>query len=372
MTVTRLENTGFLLVLTLAACCSRSAIAADQPNALDLLAQVATMGISVDIETDEWFTSLLDHPGAELMVHRLASCADPVSRSETAFTIPEKYLVPEGIAYNTETGGIFLGSLLGPRLLLISNAAEVSVFYSTESETDWYGLGMKVHDPTHSLWVCRRSRADSCRTGLFEYDLESGRELRRVLLDDRSGPHLLNDLVLTRAGDLYVTDSEANCLYTLHRGGDLLELYPVDIEIRYPNGIALSDDENLLFVAHSMGVLRVDLEDKTEELLRPSKGITLVGLDGLYCQGRRLIAVRNGLKPRSILRFDLNKTLTQVTQCTVLERAHPLFTHIPTTGVMVDDRFVYIANSQMDLMDDAGGITDSAALRDVVLLVVDP
>lgn len=229
---------------------------------------------------------------------------------------------------------------------------------------------MKVHPPSGRLWVCRADAIDSTASGLFAYDLKTGREVDRILLADQSGEHLLNDLAITEAGDIYVSDTEEGCLYWKHRDTTALVKYPLALPTRFANGVALSDDERLLFVAHSMGIVRIDLRSGQATKLLASPTVTLVGIDGLYWHSGDLVAIQNEVNPMRAVRFILNEDATRATACTILESGHPLFANVPTTGTVANDRFIFIANCQMNLMDDEGSIPDNDLLQDVVLLEV--
>jgi hypothetical protein len=64
----------------------------------------------------------------------------------------------------------------------------------------------------------------------------------------------------------------------------------------------------------------------------------------------------------------LNATYDKIESARVLVADHPLF-DIPTTGVIVDDWFYFIANSQMgNLQKDK--IIDPSRLRDVLIMKI--
>jgi hypothetical protein len=50
----------------------------------------------------------------------------------------------------------------------------------------------------------------------------------------------------------------------------------------YPNGITLSDDANMLYIADILGVIRVDLRTNEAQDVKPAAHDTLAGIDGLY------------------------------------------------------------------------------------------
>src|SRR4030095_1064720 len=86
-------------------------------------------------------------------------------------------------------------------------------------------------------------------SGLFKFDLRTGKLLKKYLLPNRPKPHLLGDLVINSRGDVFATDSVTPALYVVARAGDeivpLLECEP----FASPQGLAFTPDEKRLFVA---------------------------------------------------------------------------------------------------------------------------
>jgi sugar lactone lactonase YvrE len=71
----------------------------------------------------------------------------------------------------------------------------------------------------------------------------------------KSGKHLFNDLVLREGREIYLTDSLANRVYRFDLRSHSFDELTFPRAIYYPNGIALSDDGNLLYVADAFGIL---------------------------------------------------------------------------------------------------------------------
>jgi sugar lactone lactonase YvrE len=96
------------------------------------------------------------------------------------------------------------------------------------------------------------------KSSVFEYDLRRGAVVRKVTLGSRDEPHLLNDLAISDAGDVFITDSEAGAVHVLRAGAEELEILIPPKSFSYPNGIALSKEGRHLFVAHFRGIAIVD------------------------------------------------------------------------------------------------------------------
>ncbi len=75
------------------------------------------------------------------------------------------------------------------------------------------------------------------------------------------------------------------------------------------------------------------------------------GFDGLYYREGALIGVDNGAGQGRVVRLHLSPTRDAVVRIEVLEAGHPSF-RIPTTGAIVGDDLIYIANSQLRSFTD--------------------
>ena len=124
-----------------------------------------------------------------------------------AFTIPEPDLVPEGIAHDPTTGTFFVGSTYKRKIVAVDRNGTARDF-TTEGQDGLLGVvGMKVDVARRRLWAAAgdagvnmpmkgmdaRTRG---RSGVFMYDVETGKRLRRYLLDAPGEEHFLNDLVV--------------------------------------------------------------------------------------------------------------------------------------------------------------------------------
>jgi hypothetical protein len=86
----------------------------------------------------------------------------------------------------------------------------------------------------------------------------------------------------------------------------------------------------------------------------------LNGIDGLYRNGRSLIATQNGVSPERVIRFELDPSLSRVISESIIERATATLGD-PTHGVIVGRDFYYIASSGWDTLDDHGNRKSDAS-----------
>ena len=353
---------------------SALALNGDTAGSFRALRHFAALGYFGDLAADSDFAALRDRQGYAELTRRLEENRAPVVVSRVAFELPEADLLTEGIAYDSSKGTFFVGSVHKGKILRVSGDGRTTVFAPVERGR-WAPLGLRVDPRRQTLWVAAAAlpqgaeyqAADSNRSAILRYDLRSGRLLRRY--EPRDGePHVIGDLIVTRGGDVFATDSRSPVVYRIAAGRDTLERFLESPLLLSGQGLALTPDERTLFVAdYSRGILRVDLASRGVTLMRAADSVLALGIDGLYYRDGRLIGIQNGVEPHRVVRLTLSPGGDGLVNAEVLERAHPRYQE-PTLGVLVGGELYYIANSQWERFGENGGAADSTALvRPVVL-----
>jgi uncharacterized protein (TIGR02246 family) len=343
--------------------------AGNKAEAVKWLEKAVARGLDFDIAENPAFAPFLETPEFKTLVKRAKAHRKAVNRSKVAFKLPEKDLIPEGIAHDPKTGAFFVGSLAKNKIVRVDKAGKASDFKTSGQDGLWAVIGMKVDPAIRTLWACSAEGAQQAgASGLFRYDLDTGKLLGKIILPDKPQPHLLNDLAFGAGGEVFITDSKAGVVQRLRPGKDALEVLVGPGTFIYPNGIAVSPDGEKLFVADFARHLSiVDVATGQVRPLPHPETVNVVGIDGLYLHAGSLIAVQNGTGAARIMRFRLNAALDAIESEEVLESRNPLF-ETPTTGVVVGDSFFYIANSQLRSLDDQGQVRADARLEESVVL----
>lgn len=299
----------------------------------------------------------------------LASIAQEhmLQQSDVVFRIPDGMLDPENIAYDVVDQLFYVGSALKRKIVKIDKTGFISDFTGEMQDGLWSVLGMKVDATRRVLWVASSAHQgmkgftdqDGGRTGIFKYDLSTGKYVKKYL-PDPSVRHAFNDLVVTSTGDLLATDSESATVYAISPHRDELEIWFSSPSISQPDGITLSRDEKKVFVAHAAGVSVIDRASKTLSMLNESESLS--GLNGIYYFGNSLIAIQPS--GQSVSRAYLSGGLDKVDSIRVVEPRND-FLNRPTSGVMVGRTLYYIGNSPYSFFEkksetgstyDGGGI----------------
>jgi hypothetical protein len=181
-------------------------------------------------------------------------------------------------------------------------------------------------------------------------------------------------MTLSRSGDLYVTDSQDRAIYRLNGATGTFDRWLESDLFASPQGIALSGDERVLFVAdYSHGVFSVNVESREIRLMPYPDNMTMLGIDGLAWHDGYLVAIQNGVKPHRVVRLELNRRLDRIVGWRTLEANHPGFDE-PTLGVVVRELpsrrdesggkadFYYVANSHWGAFDRQGDLRGNADL----------
>jgi hypothetical protein len=288
-----------------------------------------------------------------------------------AFRIPEKDLIPEGIAHDPAEDVFYLGSIHKSKILKITKAGKISDFVSSGETGLKQVLGMKVLNG--KLWACNNTPSyDSVNRGSFIHVIDTkSAKVEKVFRLTDGQKHLFNDLVFTKNGDAYITDSEGGAIYKIRKGMDSLEVFIPVQALQYPNGIIVSSDDTKLLVSTgtSQGVVSIDL--RTKEIVPVvHEKFMFFGIDGLYRYKASWIGIQNVLFPESIVKINPDKDETSIEKLELLIANHTLFDS-PTTGVIVKDEFYFIANSQlMQIVGNRGVIRNPKELHETVILKI--
>ena len=341
-------------------------------EALTVLERLAAMGL-IFMDTED-LKSLHDLPRFKAVRSKFALNEKASNRSEKAFTIPQKDLITEGIAFDAKWKRFFVGSIHRRKIVSIDKNGKVSDF-SLESDGLWSVSGMRVDEKRNVLWAATTAfpqmqnfqKADDGKAAVFKYDLKTGKLLQKFPLSNEKEKHALGDLIVTKNGDVYASDSTAPNIYRIDAKTGKMEIFLTSDNFSSLQGLAFSPDEKYLFAAdYSKGVFRIDLKDKKILQIAPDENTNPIAIDGLYFHRGNLIAIQNGFRPHRVARFVLNKDFTRVTKSETLEANHADFNE-PTLGVLVGNDFYYIANSQWNLTNERGTLAEDKLKEPVIL-----
>jgi len=342
----------------------------DTNKSLALLKECVALDEGFDPTDARAFESLKSNAEFRALTEEVRRRYPPVHHAKLAFTLPDKDLFPEGLAIDAAKRLFYMGSMHRHKIMQIALSGKVSDFV----REGVYSVGPVggVHvDADHSIWCATDPDAKN-PSELLHFDAQ-GKLLERYAAPG-PGPHDLNDHVLRGQSEIYVTDTYGNRVFVFDRKSKTFATVKVTAgqegrTVIYPNGITLSDDGNVLYIADVLGAMRVDLRTQEVREVKPDAHDTLAGADGFYWYQGSLIGVQYGTGARRLMRWKLAEDGVQVTSSEVLERGTE-FVKDPTTGAIFDGKFYFMANTGIDNLDD-DRIVDPAKLEPLHVAVVE-
>jgi hypothetical protein len=289
----------------------------------------------------------------------------PVHKAHVALTVPASDLFPEGLAVDASNGVFYMGSMHRKEIVKFTLSSGVSDFV----KQDAYDLspvgGVHVDPLDYSVWAASDA-GEKQRPELLHFDVQ-GKLLERYA-SPGAMPYDLNDLVLRGRREIFTTDSEGHHVYRFDRVSHSFTNMRLWRPVFYPNGITLSGDDNLLFIADMLGVIRVDLRTNESADVDPGAQNTVSGIDGLYWHKGEFLGVQYGTGTYRVMRWKLSPDGRKVAASETLEYRTELVSD-PTTGAILGDDFYFIANTGIYNLDK-DKIVDPAKLEPVHIAVV--
>jgi hypothetical protein len=216
-------------------------------QAMDALRKAVNLRVGLDPSRDAIFAKLRGTKEfEELMVHVRADTRPTVVRSLNTFTAKEADLFPEGMASDVSGFRFFLGSTYKHKIVQCDRAGACHDLVTENQDGLGEVLGLKLDPTDGSLWSASNGVNES---GLFHFNVASGKLIRKYTLSRKTEKHLFNDLVINSHGDVFVTDSQAGTVYWISRATGRLEVFNASLKVSAANGIAISYDGKILYVA---------------------------------------------------------------------------------------------------------------------------
>ena len=264
----------------------------------------------------------------------------------------DKAIIPEGIAIHPTLNKIYLSSINKKKIIEYDYNTGITIDFIESNRNDYKsGVGMEIKDDK-LFTLSNEKKADNYTSLLSVYDLEKRTLLHSYVLNDGT-PHFLNDLAIDGNNRIYITDTKRSRVYKLDYPEGKLEVFLEDEALKYPNGIAISDQSGRLFVASWVNGIQI-INMKTSKILKqPDNPSTGIGIDGLKYHMGNLYAITNNWdksKMNGLVMFELNEDQTHVLKMADLLTNHSKM-DIPTTLCIRNNNIYLIANSQLPNFD---------------------
>jgi hypothetical protein len=317
------------------------------------LRNLTAAGLVYDFKADEDFASVRESPEFAAILKKVDENRKPVTHAAVAFTLAEKDLIPEDIAYDAKTRRFFVSSVRKGKILTTDG--------KEFTRADWSVFALRVDPSRRLLWAttawieqCEKcNAADEGKTALLAFDLDSGALKQRV---ESPVKGVLGDMTVSRKGDVYVSEGLHGAFLRLAAGAKEFERLDVAGEFGSPQTPVLSADEKTIYIPDYLrGIAAMDVATHAVRWIEPAADVVLTGIDGLYVRDGKFLAVQNGTSPARLIRISMDGQKQEV-----LEANWDGFGD-PTHGVIVGNEFYFIANSGWGEYDQKGKKNDGRA-----------
>ncbi len=286
-----------------------------------------------------------------------------------AFTLRDRGLLPEGIAYDPVARRFYVGSIAKAAIYRIENDGSLTRFSRADAKLDAV-LGLAIDAPRRKLYaVSTNALTDKGRVrprnAVMAFDLASGRWRRTF---DVPAARQLNDVAVAHDGSLLVTDSAGGGVWHIDpAAGTVRALVPLD-GARGANGIAVDAQGEVAYVAASRRPLRIDLANGSVTPLALPARENAAAIDGLYWHDGALIGVQNVTTPARVVRLVLAADGRSVTSVQTLQSHHQQAFDEPTTAAIGPDGLYVLARTYVTRYNAKGRIERPDSLKPPLVL----
>jgi sugar lactone lactonase YvrE len=352
------------------------ALQGNAAEAVRRLESLVARKLDLGAEADDDFAGIRNTPD---WVHFLASLKElrkPILRSQVAFRLDDPGLIATGVAVDPASGDTYIASIRERKILRRSSKGVVSDFIDPAQDDIFAAVQLAI-DPARKLLYATASTApfmlgyrkeDGTPSGLFAFDVRTGKLARKALLAPDDKRHFLNGLTIDSKGAVYVADSLVGEIFVLRPGATELELFLPPGVFRSTQGLSFSADEKTLYVVDfTNGLWALDMATKKPRRIEAPADAFLVGLDGLSQVPGGFICVQLGVQPNRVVRLVMDPGFQKIARVETLESNHPDYDG-PIHGAVHGKDFIYVANSQFSLTNGETGAFAADKAKPTVVL----
>lgn len=279
----------------------------------------------------------------------------------------EKELYPEGLAVDVLNHNVFLNSTNQNKVVSSDFEGKTQNDINTKYTGQLRGTGLLFEKKI--LYALGNNNYDTSKNAMHTSILQlidtKTNKLLKSYEKTSANRTMFNDITISKNGIAYITNTSENAVYKINTAKQKSKFEEIlkSSEIESPNGIAISDNNDKLFIATENGIKIYDLKNKT---LLPFKDTLTSGIDGLKFNKGQLYALQSG----QLVSFQLDEKQETIISKQVLIKNHYTF-DAPTSLCIIDDTIYVLANSQFGKRNRIeNNLIDKSQLTNTYILTI--
>ena len=335
-------------------------------DARAVLTNYLRRGYVIDLKKNPDFNAVWDGNLDDLQMANQG----PVGEMHVAATLPG-FTIAEGVAVDAGSGQIYISGVHDGSITALSADAPKTVI-TFRPGVAAYGLGLRDGKIWASTQATRQTKGYSAKAAIASKLLVIDPATGKVTGQFSDPGHHFGHMLLGK-DDLYVADTGSGAILRLSGYQGTFQTLVPEGYMDTPDGLAENADGSALLVADFVsGLYRVDLTQGSLVRVPAPDGVSTLGLSSLARYGNDIIAIQNGFNPNRVLRLHMSADWRSIQSAEVLLRSDKLLSQ-PSQGVVADDHFLFVAQSQWSNLDDQGNaISDSPDPAVVGVIKLDP
>ncbi|MEJ0054665.1 MAG: hypothetical protein WDN75_02890 [Bacteroidota bacterium] len=263
-----------------------AALSSKPEEAVSFLKQSILIDARYDLKNPD-LVSLKERNDFINLVKLQQGLSTPVINSDTAFTVKDRQLHAEGIAYNPGAKTFYLGSIHHRKIVKVDTDGRTTDFIKNPPPETASIFGIKIDGKKKFLWACSsalpetKDYNESIPSNVYKYDLNGNVISSFAPPSDVKGA-IFGDILLSRKDEVYVSDSKNNLILKVNESTRKLERFFESADFLNIQGITFSDDNSIMFVADYMGgVYKLEMKTKRLTKIECLADVAVKGIDGL-------------------------------------------------------------------------------------------
>lgn len=353
------------------------ALQTERAKAYNLMLAMQQQGLAFDFNQIPQTEAIRDTESYTYINNLLIKASEPLVGSESAFHLPRAAVLPEAIAWDEKTGHFAVGTVRDASIMLLDeNGQPVESAPEFVSDKRMSVFDIAIDSERRHLWASTTAvgqqtgfkQSDYGKNALLKFNLDSGELIKEYRISPDGQPHGLGNLALASDGTVYIADLRSPLVYLLKPDSENLKVLAGGGALPNIRGIALNEENNLLYLADkNRGLAFVDLNDLQPYLLTVPDKLNLGGIEGLDYWNGHLLVIQPGMRPNRVMQLLLSNNGKAVVNAVALDANHPDY-YAPNYGVVADDNYYYMAASHWTAFDLEGNRLPGSSLEPVPVL----